>query len=157
MPSRAPQLLAAAAVVWALASAPPVSAAAADPRACTLLTQAQVSAAVGSSVTAGEPMGVNACNWSTTPAPKTAHVVVTLTLRDAKPFVDARTRPSPGIAHDAAGGIGDDAYFAQLGDLVTLNVKKGSSSFFVRVYGIKDVPRQRSIETTLARDVAPKL
>lgn len=156
MPSRAPQVLAAAAIVCALSAAPARTLAA--PKACELLTQVQVSAAVGSSVTSGQPMGVNSCNWSTSAEGRSAErVMVTVRVQDTKSFADAKARPVAGVPRKAASGIGDDAFFDQLGDLVTLNVKKGNSSFVVRVYGIKDVSRQRSIETTLAGEVVAKL
>lgn len=155
MLSKAPQVLTSAAIVCALAT--PASAVAA-PKACELLTQTQASAAVGSNVTSGEAMGVNSCNWHTSAGAKAAeHIIVTLRLEGAKPFADAKARPVVGIPREAANGIGDDAFFEQLGDLVTLSVKKGNASFFLRVYGLKDVPRQRSIETTLAKDVVAKL
>jgi hypothetical protein len=83
--------------------------------------------------------------------------MVTVRVQDTKSFADAKARPVAGVPRKAASGIGDDAFFDQLGDLVTLNVKKGNSSFVVRVYGIKDVSRQRSIETTLAGEVVAKL
>ena len=154
MHSKASKVL--AAIVCLLSAAPARTLAA--PKACELLTQAQVSAAVGANVTAGEPMGVNSCNWATSAKGKSAeHVMVTVRVQDVKSFADAKARPVVGVPQEAASGVGDDAFFDQLGDLVTLNVKKGGSSFVVRVYGVKDVPRQRSIERTLARDAAAKL
>jgi hypothetical protein len=131
---------------------------AAAPKACALLTQAQVSAAVDSNVTSGEPMGVNSCNWQTSAGGKAAeHVTVTLRVEGAKAFADARARPVPGVPREAASGIGDDAFFDQLGNLAALAVKRGNSSFWLRVYGVRDISRQRSIETTLAKNVAAKL
>jgi hypothetical protein len=152
MPTK-PPVVTAAAILCALFGAP--ASARAAPQACELLTRAQVTAAVGSNVTAGQAMGVNSCNWQT-PADASGHVVVTLRVENAKWFGDAKAKPVAG-SRQAAGGIGDDAFFDQLGDLTMLSVKKGDSSFFLRVYGIKDAPRQRTIETTLARDVVAKL
>lgn len=155
MRSNARQILTAAAIACALASP---GRALAAPKACELLTQDQVGAAVGSKVTSGQPMGVNSCNWSTQAAGKSAaHVMVTVRVLDTKQFADAKARPVAGVPREAAGGVGDDAFFDQLGDLVTLTVKKGSSSFALRIYGIKDVPRQRIIEASLAKDVVAKL
>ncbi len=156
MTSNAPRILTAAAIACTLSILPLEAAAA--PKACELLTQDQVGAALGTKVSAGQPMGVNSCNWSTQAAGKSAeHVMVTVRVEDAKRFADAKAKPVAGVPREAAGGVGDDAFFDQLGDLVTLTVKKGSASFAVRIYGIKDVPRQRSVETTLAKDAVAKL
>jgi hypothetical protein len=69
-------------IVWALAVCSARTAYAQAPsHPCTLLTQLQVSAVLGVSVRAGQPIGTTACQWS---APDQPNSKVTVTLWDAQ-------------------------------------------------------------------------
>lgn len=123
--------------------------------ACSLLTPAQVSAAVGASVGAGTPLfptDTKVCQWRTTSAQ--AKIRVQLFLKDARAFAYAKM-PVQGITKVAAGGIGDDAVYST-GPV--LSVKKGDISFNVHVlsYGLPD-EKAKAMEKALALDVLKKL
>ena len=63
----------------------------------------------------------------------------------------------PGITKSSVSGVGDDAIAQTLGNLTTLFVKKGNTTFMVRVYGVPDAAKQLAIETPIAKAVAAKL
>jgi hypothetical protein len=54
-------------------------------------------------------------------------------------------------------GVGDDAIATTLGNLTTLFVKKGNTTFMVRVYGVPAAAQQLAIEKAIAQAVAAKL
>lgn len=114
---------------------------------CGLVTEAEVSSAVGTNVNAGQPINTTGCQWSTLDA-KAGHVMVTLSIWDEKWFPKGS---SPGISKKSVGGIGDAAVFQTLGDLTSLFVKKGKSTLQLRVYGLHDTAKQEQIETEVAK------
>lgn len=143
-------------VVSAVFTALPVSATAQAPTPpCTLLTRGQVASAVGSKVGAGQAIAADGCSWMT-PGGVQPFVTVTLAFVDANTW-DAMKTPLPNIPKTSAAGIGDEAFFATVGNLVTLSVKGKSSVFVVRLYGIHDLAKEKSIERALALDVLGKL
>ncbi len=119
---------------------------------CDLVTDAQVSSAVGAKVKTGEPIGMTGCQWSTPddPKTKTGRVMGTLSVWDEKWFPKGST---PGLSKKAVSGVGDDAVFDTLGDLTSLFVKKGKSTLQFRVYGLHDTTKQEDIEMSVAKDV----
>jgi hypothetical protein len=120
---------------------------------CALLTPQQVSAAAGSTVGAGQSIGTAGCQWSTPddPSARSVKVMVTLSLLDERAF--PRSAPSPGFVLTTVRGVGDDAVFTTVGPFTSFAVKKGGSTFVVRVYGVRDPARQQAIEKSLASDV----
>lgn len=126
----------------------------APPDPCALLTPAQVSAIVGVTVGAGQPIGTTGCEWSTATqaAPTTARVRASLVLWDATAFADMKA-PLPGFTKTPASGIGEDAVYATARTLTTLSVKKGNVSFVVRLYGVQGQDKQMAMEKALALDV----
>ena len=118
--------------------------------ACTLVTQAQVTSAVGARVDIGQPIGKTGCQWSTDPKAKTGHMMITLSIWDENKWFSKKS--TPGIPMKPVSGIGDDAYFATLGDLTSLFVKKGKSTLDIRVYGLHDTAKQEEIERSVAKD-----
>ena len=117
---------------------------------CALVTQAQVTSALGAKVDPGQPIGKTGCQWSTDQKAKTGHVMVTLSIWDENKWFSHKS--TPGIPMKPASGIGDDAYFATLGDLTSLHVKKGKSTLDLRVYGLHDTTKQEEIERSVAKD-----
>ncbi len=96
------------AAVFTLAAAIPASAAPNSSDACSLLSQSQISAAVGKQVGAGTwmtPSFKATCNWT---APG---VIVTLMTEGVDKYQAGKTPISPMMQIVAAGGIGDDAYY----------------------------------------------
>ena len=121
---------------------------------CTLLTPAQVAAALGvKDVAAGVPIGKTGCSWQ---AQGGARGMVTLSFWDPAGFPAMKT-PLPNVTKVPAPGIGDDALYSTIGQFTTLSVKKGGAVFLVKAYGVPDQARQKAIEKTLAGDVIAKL
>ncbi|HXP25239.1 MAG TPA: hypothetical protein VN891_05630, partial [Steroidobacteraceae bacterium] len=75
---------------------------------CSLLTSAQVTAAVGVSVGAAQPIATTGCSWT---AP---HMIVTLSLWDGSKWDQMKT-PVPGMNRTAVSGLGDDAFYTTMG------------------------------------------
>ena len=128
-----------------------VAAAQASP--CSLLTSAQVSAVVGVSVGAAQPIATTGCAWSG------PHVMTTVSLWDASGWEKMKT-PLAGMTKTAVAGLGDDAFFSTIGapgkQLATLSVKKGKTAYIFHVYGgiLSD---QMTMEKALASAVLAKL
>src|ERR1700735_5617283 len=128
--------------------------AAAQAAPCSLLTSAQVTAAVGVSVGAAQPIANTGCQWS---AP---HMLVTVSLWDGNKWDKMKT-PVPGMNRTSVSGLGDDAFYTTMGPAsgkktATLTVKKGSTAYLIKVYG-PNVTDQMSMEKTLAGNVLANL
>ena len=141
------------------ATAPPVSAA--PPRdACSLLTQAQISAELGVSVQAGEHVVANApglCGWAPPGGPTISGRKVVLSLKTTEAFNIGKT-PIKGIIKTPVSGIGDDAYYTTASGLGTnLSVRKGDVAFNIALHGDFPVDRIKAKEKTLALQILSKL
>jgi hypothetical protein len=153
-----PIILTAALIGVALTS----SAAFADGEACTLITQAQVSAALGIPVDAGTPISrPSTCQW----IGKGKFATLTIIQpRDGKSPIDSfkagKASTMPGITVEPVSGVGDDAYYVYFSNTtragVGLVVKKVSSAFEIRVYGF-DLDKAKPVAKTLCQAVAGKL
>jgi hypothetical protein len=142
------------AAVFTLAAAIPASAAPNSSDACSLLSQSQISAAVGKQVGAGTwmtPSFKATCNWT---APG---VIVTLMTEGVDKYQAGKTPISPMMQIVAAGGIGDDAYYVVTGTIAMLYTKKGSVAFKTSVYSKLPIDTLKKIESTLATQVASEL
>ena len=120
---------------------------------CAQVTAAQVSAALGESVAAGKQAGTKTCSWS---ADKPTHQIVSLMYSPPGDWNTRKTRPMPGVTKASVSGIGDEAFAETAANFTTLYVKKKSTIFMVRVYGVPDVGRQLAIEKPIAQAVAAK-
>jgi len=144
-----------AAYVWLRCA----DAAAAEPEVCALLTQQQVSAAVGVAVGAGVPaLSSVACKWSG--ADKIVSLTLTRTRGAESPvdqFYSGKSLGLPGMAVQPLSGVGDAAYYVYFAgkdrDGCHLMVKKNRSVFEVRVDGF-DLDHAKVVAKTLAQDVA---
>lgn len=121
---------------------------------CSPLTAAQVSAALGETVSAGRQGPPPTCTWEAN-TPK--HEIVTLMYSPPGDWNTRKTHQIPGMSMAPVSGVGDDALAMSAGTLTTLFVKKGSVTFMVRVYGVPDSARQLAIETPIAKQVASAL
>jgi hypothetical protein len=156
--------LAAVAFLFSLGICSPRSAfAAPPPDPCSLLTQAQVSAALGTTVEAPQLVPAKLCQWSTPkqPNPTNAKSVV-LTISTERAFGFAKTPVASGTKAVPASGVGDDAVYAVSVDAsgssaAQLHVKKGSTYFVVHVYGFPDQTKVMEIEKALALQACSKL
>jgi hypothetical protein len=141
--------LAVCALPPAVAAAP----AAAPPAPCSLLTPAQVAAALGGTFGAGQPIGTTGCSWTS----EKPHVIVTVSLWPPTEWDRMKAGPLPGTQITAASGLGDDAFYATLAQYTVLYVKKGPTVYLFKVYGVKDLAKQTSAEKTLALDALARL
>ena len=152
------------AVLFSLLAAAMPSAARADTDACTLLTPAQVGAAVGVPVGKGEhvtPTFVKTCTW--TPSGKSNVRAVTLNVQTAasydggKQMAHQMAATSKGKGAVKSASVGEDGYYFIAGDQVGLLVKKGGVSFKMTVYAKLPVDKKEAMELILAKQVLAKL
>lgn len=119
---------------------------------CTLLTAAQIGAQVGAPMGAGEATGTTGCQWIATAQVGSAIPRATLVFYGADAW-SGLTANFPRVTRATVPGLGDAAVYATTGNLTTLAVKKGTTVFVVRLYGIDSQERQKAIEKTLATAV----
>ncbi len=156
----ATRLISGVVVVCIVAAAVPASASAAPPDdACSLLTAAQVGAALGVAVGAGSyvtPTFKKTCTWNAT---ADGGGTVTLNLQSLEQYAAAKKSASYGNPVSAAGlgGIGDEAYYFGTDALVSLIAKKGSVAFKVAVYAQMPVEQRKAAEKALALQVVAHL
>jgi hypothetical protein len=137
-----------------IASGPRATGAQAPRDPCAQVTAAQVSAALGETVAAGQQAGTKTCSWS---ANKPTHQIVSLMFSPPGDWNTRKTRLMPGVTKASVSGVGDEAFAETAANFTTLYVKKGSTIFMVRVYGVPDVGRQLAIERPIAQTVAAKV
>jgi hypothetical protein len=127
--------------------------------ACTLLTTAQVTTALGTNVEPGKPIiasNPKICGWAPAGGPKIDGKKLTLTLITLQSFENGK-KPLEGIEKVPLSGVGDDAIYITTGGFGTaLNVKKGGGGFQVRVGGFKK-DQEMAIEKALALEVLKKM
>ena len=121
---------------------------------CAQITAAQVTAALGETVAAGQKAGTKTCSWS---ANKPTHQIVSLMYSPPGDWNTRKTRPMPGVTKSSVSGVGDEAFAETAANFTTLYVKRKSTIFMVRVYGVPDVGRQLAIEKPIAQAVAAKV
>ena len=136
------------------------SSTAAEPVACTVLTEAQIGTATAAAMGAGSPIArPGTCQWFG------PGKIVTLTINQPRAgkspvdqFNDGK-KALPGVTTEPVSGVGDDAYYvfyagsnrAGCGILV----KKGTSVFEIRVYGF-DLDKAKPVAKALAQNAAAK-
>ena len=130
--------------------------------ACTLLTQAQLSAALEIPVNPGEPIGrPSACQWAGKGRFATLTIMQPLGGKSGiDRFNAGKTSTMPGITTEPVSGVGDEAYYIYFSNTTRaglgLVVKKGSSAFEVRVYGF-DIDKAKLVAKSLCQTVAGKI
>ncbi|HTV94794.1 MAG TPA: hypothetical protein VME42_02300 [Steroidobacteraceae bacterium] len=127
--------------------------------ACSLLTPAQVSAALGTSVGPGtlvSPAFKKTCTWTAT---TDSAASVTLNLQSLDQYEGGRKLASYGnsVSAISVAGIGDDAYYFGTNKLVSLLVKKGNVAFKLAVYAHLPIEKQQFTERILALQVISQL
>ena len=129
----------------------------ASPAACTLLTQAEVTAALGMSVADGKHIGVNSCQWAVTP-PTSPATMATLQMTTSAAYKGAQNTLLPeGASRTAVSGVGDHAIYLDMKSFAMLTAEKGRSTFVVRIYGVKDAAARMSAAKKLAQVAAGRL
>ena len=153
-----------------VAAAPAANAISDD--ACQLLTQQQVSAAVGVAVGAGShvtPTYLKTCTWTASGSGEDVRDV-TISFQSAPAFQGTKAMTESMVAGakaekkgttasvEPASGIGDDAFYATMGEGYTgLLVKKGNVSFKVAIYGAMPTAKKKEAEKTLAQEALSKI
>lgn len=137
--------------------------AAPEPDACSLLTQAKVSAALGAPVDAPQQASAKLCQWSTPKQPNPANAKsVILTISSERAFGFAKSPLAKDTKAVPASGVGDDAVYAVSVDssgqsTAQLFVKKGATYIVLHVYGFPDQTKSMAIEKTLAVEACSRL
>jgi hypothetical protein len=130
---------------------------------CSLVTQAQVSAALGTNVDPAKQVTPTMCGWSAPSEPNSMNAKkVALLMSDARGFGFAKSPVVSSETAAPAGGICEDAVYSfptgnRSGPATALYVKKGSTYFTVHVYGFPDQAKTMAMEKTLALDACSKL
>jgi hypothetical protein len=172
---RSKNIFGAAIAMFIVGAATAPSATAAPPDdACSLLTQAQVSAALGVSLGAGShvtPTYLKTCTWAPSGGATTDVKYLTLSLwpadsyeagkklmEQAKTKMAATGEDASQFANTSVSGVGDDAYYTTIGgNSTSLMVKKGNVAFKVAIYGGLPIEKKETVEKTLALQVISKL
>jgi hypothetical protein len=135
-----------------------------DPIACSLLSVAQVNAALEIKSLPGKPpfpAAQKLCMWSDTPQASITNRRLTLSLMTRAGFDAGKSNKQ--IKVEAVSGIGDEAYYEFFGsDSPLLVVRKGGSAFNVRILnGLKFKPfaltQVKAKEADLAKAAVAKL
>jgi len=130
--------------------------------ACELVTQARVSAALGVTVGAGTPIArPGTCQWAG--KGRIATLTITQPLAGKTPveqFNAGKTSKRYGITMEPVSGVGDDAFYVSFATntptaAVGIVVRKGDSTFEVRVYGFP-LEEGKTVGKSLAQDIAGK-
>ena len=127
---------------------------AAPTEACSVLTTAQVSSALGMSVKDGTyimPTFKKTCTWNITKGGS-----VTLQLQSLQ-FFNAGKGAMAAAERTSASGVGDEAYYLGVGPTTGLVVRKGNDAFKISIYS-KDLnlDQRKSIEKALAAQALTK-
>jgi len=130
----------------------------APPDACSLLTTAEVNAALGVSTVPPKSTPGRICRWGESGGQAGQRPAVVVTMQDAQAFNFAKApSSSTNLVKTPVSGVGDDAVFNTIGGVTaTLTVKKADTYFEVHVYGFP-VDQTRTIEKTLAQEIVAKL
>jgi hypothetical protein len=128
--------------------------------ACSFLTTAQVSAALGIAVSDGQAIVPKLCTWRVTDKQSSKKVALTILTMDG--FAIGKT-PLQGTEKPAVSGVGEDAYYKYFAEpryekieVVDLDVKKGSTAFGIEVAGFT-VDDAKAKAKTLALEALAKM
>ena len=139
---------------------------------CQLLTQAQVTAALGVSMGAGShlpPQFLKTCTWAPAGGASQTVKYITVSYQSAESFgatkklaeqteaaMKAQGDKDAQMANASASGIGDDAFYTTMAGYTGLLVKKGNTAFKVAIYATLPAEKLKAMEKTLALDVLSK-
>lgn len=146
----------AALIAGVLCAALPFEASAASPNACSIVTKADVSFAVGAgTIAAGKPQPQYAGDPTTTCQYETpaGNVVVTFDPTNYNQYL-SRAKAGYGSAVKTVPGMGDEALYNQ--DHGTLWIRKGKSVLMLTL-DTPDQARGHAVLFSLAHRVTPKL
>lgn len=122
------------------------------PDPCKLLTPAQINAVTGLAFAAGTPIiAGKSCQWIS-PSPK--HGITTVDFFPADSW--SKMKAQWASVSQAVSGVGDDAFYFNVGTYGAFAIKKGDAVFTLKVYGIPQ-EKQMAILKTLANDAIANL
>jgi len=126
--------------------------------ACSLLTTAQVNAALGTTLNVDQSGAPTHCGWFPPGPPSMGRKAVRLSFVTPQQFATDKNPPAEyGAKSTPVAGLGDDAFVVRFaGGDPTLDVKKGNSIFQVQVTGFPP-DQEQQLEQTLAKQVLAKL
>ena len=157
-------LFASAAFILLINAAPLPAATAASVDACSLLTPAELSAAVGvpmDSYSHTNMGATNSCTWMSPPStgrPPPTLVWLQLWVMQFVEQIFEQEKYRAGRENiTSVSGLGDDAYYVQIGPMTILNVKKGSIEVQVTWTGTTDQQSVLDGEKTIAAQVLSEL
>ncbi len=109
-------------------------------------------------VDAGTKIAPGACRWNgRAKRPGDAVAMLRINFTTARSFEIGKT-PIPGYTKTSESGIGDDAYSAVGGGVVTLSVKKGSAVAIIYVAIPKaSLEQAKAVERKVALEIVGKL
>jgi hypothetical protein len=127
---------------------------------CALLSQAQVSAALGVPVNAGKSLVGQVCQWEQPGKLGDELLKLDVNIVTVERFNRIKTVSLGTVT--SVGGIGDDAYYATMktgrSTVTTLNIKKGNTAVIIRVSGgTKAVEEYQAKEKAVAQAIVPRL
>lgn len=127
---------------------------------CSLLTAAQVSAALGGSVAPGKMLVKGVCQWTQLGKPGDVLLKLDVTLITPEHFTRLKTVTVGTVTN--VSGLGDEAFYSTFTQghttLATLNVKKGPSAVTIRVSGgTKPAEEYQAKEKAVAVALVPKI
>lgn len=134
-------------------------AASADPsNPCSLLTQDQVSTALGAKVDPGKRTVPKLCEWDVQGSSGLNAAKLVVTMLTPQGFAGAKAVIGHGITKTPVSGIGDEAVYGTTSNYATvLTVKKGDVYFSVHIYGNKNDEDVKTKEKTLALEIIKNL
>jgi len=150
--SRSTILAVAVALVVSSAHTAVARSSAIDP--CSLLTADQVKAVLGVDIAAGSPISKTSCMWKSTG--KTVQMATVSRQAPGVSWEHLRVA-LPTAPGKPVSGIGDDAFYTELGTFAPLAVKKGGTIFIVKIYGVAAPEKQLEYEKALALHVVKHL
>jgi len=128
--------------------------------ACSFLTTAQVSTALGIAVSDGQAIAPKLCIWRATD--KQSGKKVSLTILTMDGFAIGKT-PLQGTEKPPVSGVGEDAYYKYFAEpryekikAVDLDVKKGNTAFGIDVAGFS-IDDAKAKTKTLALEALSKM
>jgi hypothetical protein len=147
------------AVVAAIAFRPVIGIAAPPKVACSLLTTAQVTAALGDPVGVGKPMTKQACQWSQQRKGGDDLLKLEVSLTTIERYNRFKTATSATVT--TVGDLGDDAFYSTqtANNMQTaLCIRKGETAVIIHVFGgKKPAPEYQSKEKAIAEALLPGL
>jgi hypothetical protein len=146
------------ACLFCLLTVPQVVCALEQRDACSLLSPEDVATVLGVEVDAGTTIGPGACRWNgRANRPGDSVAMLRINFTTARSFEIGKT-PISGYTKTPEAGIGDDAYSAIGGGVVTISVKKGSAVAIIYVAIPKaSLEQAKAVERKVALKLVGKL